>query len=239
MDIGADAVVIDVRVALLDHAVEDRIGLVPHPIHLDQHCLDRGGIAGIRRADQLDRQVERAARDRLDRDMDEHEPILVDPAVEILVHRDIVKRDAARFVDAVPIVEDIAGIVHHRREADMVAQAYQWLGERDGQVGRRGRLAPDIGLRQERVTHHRNADLCLRRVGEEPVDVGDRQAGEEMPHTAGGQQFGQRRRGFLDLGEIVGQRDRVDLGLRQIAAVGRQAVMGQIVDRHAFVPAKN
>ena len=55
---------------------------------------------------------ERGAGGRFDRDMDQHEPVLILTIQEILNHEDIVEVDRIVLVDQSPIIEDIAGIGH-------------------------------------------------------------------------------------------------------------------------------
>ena len=184
------AVEIDVRIAPLGHPREVGVDTLPRFIHLAQQG-ERGILVAIAaHGDQLRRIVEQHARLCLDRDVDQHEPVLVRTAEEVLVHRDIVERDRAGLVEPVPVVEHVARIGQQRCLAEPVGQRDHRAGEIGGKVRGGIILAPHVGLHQEGIVHHRGANLFLGRVLGPFVDLRIGQRVQPVAYSAGGQQGG-------------------------------------------------
>ena len=141
------------------------------------------------------------------------------------MHRNVVEGDRTRFFEPVPIVEDVGGVGQQRCLSQAIGQRADWTGKIGWQSGGRLGLAPDIGLYQEGIMHHRGAHLFLRR-GVGPIrDVRVGKAVEEVPYPPGSQQGGQIFCRLNDWRERPGKCDRVDFIMRKIAALAAHTVV--------------
>ena len=117
--------------------------------------------------------------------MDQHEPVFIRSTIEILHHIDIVETDRAVRVESRPIVQDIAAVRQERRLIDTLGQRHHRPREIGGQGGRCFALAPDIGLDQKAVAHHRHAHLLLRCTGRPVCQIKRWQTVQPVPDPAG------------------------------------------------------
>ncbi len=164
--------------------------------------------------------------------MDQHEPVLVLAPGEVLDHPDIVERERGGLVDAGEIVEHIARIGQQRRLAEPVGNGHDRAGQVGGQVVRRCGLAPDIGLDQEGIAHHRRADLLFRSILRPVLDPRIGQAVQEVANPAAADQAGQVLRRFEDRVERGGQGDLVKIESGEVPPLARQSIVSQV---HGFL----
>ena len=228
VDVGADALEVDVGIAALGHPGEVGVNALPRLVHLREQAF---GFDRVGRRDQLDRVIEQHARFGLDRDMDHDEPVLVRPAEEVLHHADVFEVDRTRLVEPGPVIEHIGGIGQQRRLAEPVRQGDDRTGEIGGQVHRRLGLAPYVGLHQEAVVHHCRADIFLGGLECPILEARITELIEPVAHAAGGEEVGQVVRRLLHPGELGRQGDCVDFIMRKEAALARQAVIGKLHGR--------
>ena len=216
---------IDVGFAAFGHPREMAVDPFPGGGHFGQEADRLVLVALPGHGDEPRGVVEQDAGLRLDRDVDQDEPVLVRPAVEVLEHRDIVEIDRTGLVDPVPVVEDVGGIGQQRGLPQAVRDRHDRPREVRGQVGRRLRLSPDVGLDEEGIVHHRGADLFFRRLARPVLQPRIGQGVQPVPDAAGGQQRGKLAGGFEHRGELAGEGDRIDLVMRKEAALARHSVV--------------
>ncbi len=214
---------IDIGIAAFGHPREMGIHAFPRGIHLDQQPL---GLGFVGNTHQPRRIVEQHARFGLDRDMDHYEPVLVRAAEEVLHHADVFESDRSRLVDSRPVVEHIARIGQQWRLIEPVGNRHHRAGEIGGEMRGRRRLAPDIGLHQEGVMHHRGTHLLFGSRARPVFQPRISQLIEPVAHPSGGEQVGEVARRRHHLGKLRGQGHFVDFVMRKEAARARHAVVG-------------
>ena len=123
------------------------------------------------RVNQIAGKVKQWPSRRLDRDMDQDKPVFICSAVKILHHIDIVERDWPVPVEPRPIVEHITAIGQQRCLIEAFGQRHHRTRQIGGQGSRRFAFAPNIGLDQKRIAHHRHANLFFRRIGRPFIEI--------------------------------------------------------------------
>jgi hypothetical protein len=173
---------VDVRIAALGHAIEDRVHIVPDLRAAREALLDGARVA-VRNGfdDGRDFRQHRSGA-RLDGDVDEHEPRLVLAGEEVLDHPDVVEADRGSAIKPVPIVEHIGRVGQQRLLAEALGQRPHRHGQRGAgrEVGGIG-LAPDIGLDHEGVADHGRAELGVGRLGAEGFEVQHGEVAQMLP----------------------------------------------------------
>jgi hypothetical protein len=193
---------VDVRIAALGHAIEDRVHIVPDLRAAREALLDGARVA-VRNGfdDGRDFRQHRSGA-RLDGDVDEHEPRLVLAGEEVLDHPDVVEADRGSAIKPVPIVEHIGRVGQQRLLAEALGQRPHRHGQRRGKGGGGIGLAPDIGLDHEGVADHGCAELGVGRLGAEGFEVQHGEVAQMLPDPAGQQGPGQVTGGFLGRGQL-------------------------------------